>query len=181
MLHDIARYLRDYESSRWDVFPEFDLYMEQLLGCAGRPLDFNGLHLEGAEEQELTAHRVNNYVKQGIIPPPEGRRYSREHLSRLYILRMLKGMLSLPLLSKTIEGLIEREGARTVSERYAALQDAAIAQVACDLEERLDFTDETEASSLDYLALALAAEARILSLVSETIMRRRTQSENHRE
>lgn len=173
MLKKIASLIRQYESARWDIFPEFDLYMDQLLGCAGQPLELKKEKIEGASDRfELTAHRVNNYVKQGFLPRPDNRRYSREHLARLYLLRMTKGALPLPLLSLAIERLTKSTSTRNVSERFAEINDGILRKIAETLEGTAVFEQENE-SDLDYFALALAAEANALSLVSETILARK--------
>lgn len=179
MLQKISEILKQYESARWDIFPEFDLYMDQLLGCLGLSLD---VKLEdsatGSERFEISAHRVNNYVKQGFLPRPENRKYSREHLARLYMLRMTKGALPLPLLSGAVERLARENTTRDVSERFAEINDLLLKRIADSLENRAVFEQESE-SDLDYLALALAAEANALSLVSETILSRTGHLINH--
>ena len=40
---------------------------------------------------------INNYVKQGALPPPQKKRYSREHLAKLLVICLLK--TSLPILT----------------------------------------------------------------------------------
>ncbi len=184
MLNEIAKKLKQYESARWDIFPEFDLYMEQLLGCAGAPLELDESKLDGSidgtaegDRFEITAHRVNNYVKKGYLPRPDNRRYSREHLARLYVLRMTKGALPLSLLSEAIERLSNALSMRAVSERFAEINDSVLRRVAAVLETATVFGQESE-SDLDYFALTLAAEANVLSLVSETILARNSYSVN---
>lgn len=171
MFKFLSDFLKKYESSRWDLYPEFDLYMEQLLGCVGQPIDFYMNALEGMGARDLTAHMVNNYVKHGWLPHPKQRRYSREHMARLYLFRMLKGVVPLPLISNAVERLVAESSVREVADKFAELQDAAIAQIAAELEDRHGFGSASE-SELDYLALSLAAEANALSMISETIMRR---------
>ncbi len=184
MLNEIAKKIKQYESARWDIFPEFDLYMEQLLGCAGAPLELDDSKLAGSGDGsaegnrfEITAHRVNNYVKKGYLPRPENRRYSREHLARLYVLRMTKGALPLSLLSEAIERLSGALSMRAVSERFAEINDDVLQRVAGVLEATTVFGKESE-TDLDYFALTLAAEANVLSLVSETILARNGYSVN---
>ncbi len=186
MLGTIIERLKKYEASRWDVFPEFDVYMDQLLACAGSSISFSGqndtddMSETSSHHEDLTTHRVNNYVKQGYLPKPENRKYSREHLARLYVLRMTKGDVPLSLISGALERLMLKDSARKVSENYAGFQEELMGRITKRLEGEEKKTVD-DGDGLDYLALSLAAEAHVLSLVSETILSMRNQGSNHKD
>ena len=74
---------------RWSELPDLDIYMDQVLSLLSRYLR----DLPGLEEKGLTASMVNNYVKQGILPAPVGKRYNRTHLACLIIITILKSVL----------------------------------------------------------------------------------------
>lgn len=171
MLAFISEFLKKYETPRWDMYPEFDVYMDQLLGRIGAPFDFGLECLEGAGSRELTAHMVNNYVKNGWLPHPQNRRYSRDHMARLYFYRMLKGVIPLSVVAQALDRLIKLQSARIVADTFAELQDKELSRIVSEIEaRRVDPSQSDE--ELDYLALSLAARANALSLVSETIIRR---------
>ncbi|MEG2928696.1 MAG: DUF1836 domain-containing protein, partial [Oscillospiraceae bacterium] len=46
-------------------------------------------------EKPLTTSMVNNYVKQGVIPPTCKKRYSREHIAYLIVICFLKQIYSI--------------------------------------------------------------------------------------
>ncbi len=72
--------------------PRIPLYMEQLTS-------FFDEALTGARRDEddkiLTKTMINNYTKEGTLPRPNGKKYSREHMIRLMYIFMLKQVLSL--------------------------------------------------------------------------------------
>jgi hypothetical protein len=72
--------------------PRIPLYMEQLTS-------FFDEALAGARRNEadkiLTKTMINNYTKEGTLPRPHGKKYSREHMIRLMYIFMLKQVLSL--------------------------------------------------------------------------------------
>jgi hypothetical protein len=67
----------------WDRLPDIPLYMDQVIDYLGRQLDGEG----------PTSSMVHNYIKSGLLPRPDGKRYSREHLARLSAVCLLKQVL----------------------------------------------------------------------------------------
>lgn len=90
-----------YEPIPWARLPELDLYMDQVITLMSKQLE--PFSLEG--ERLLTPSMINNYVKDGVLPRPNQKKYGREHLSRLLIICMLKSVLSLPEIDSTLRGL----------------------------------------------------------------------------
>ena len=60
-----------------DDIPDIELYMEQLT-------KFMDEHLKGSlrneEDKALTKAMINNYTKNGLLPPPTKKKYDRDHL-----------------------------------------------------------------------------------------------------
>ncbi len=67
----------------WDRMPDIPLYMDQVVDYLGRQLDGEG----------PTSSMVHNYTKSGLLPRPDGKRYSRDHLARLTAICLLKQVL----------------------------------------------------------------------------------------
>jgi hypothetical protein len=72
--------------------PKIPLYMEQVTS-------FFDEMLSGARRNEddkiLTKTMINNYTKEGTLPRPNGKKYSRDHMIKLVYIFMLKQVLSL--------------------------------------------------------------------------------------
>ena len=72
--------------------PKIPLYMEQVTSF----FDEIMARLRRTEDDKiLTKTMINNYTKEGTLPRPVGKKYSREHMIRLVYIFMLKQMLSL--------------------------------------------------------------------------------------
>ena len=75
-----------------DDIPDIDLYMDQVT-------TFMDSHLGGARRNEtdkvLTKTMINNYAKNKLLPPPEKKKYSREHLILMLFIYYFKGFLSM--------------------------------------------------------------------------------------
>ena len=70
---DIERIL-NFKMPRYNELPAIELYIDQVLSYIDSifaPLEMQDI------EKTLTASMVNNYVKQGAVPPTVKKRYSR--------------------------------------------------------------------------------------------------------
>lgn len=83
----------------WEDLPDFGLYMDQVLSLMERYLGDPTL----TGEKPLTASMVNNYVKTGVIPAPEKKKYTRVHLASLIVVSTLKTVLPLTIIQDTLK------------------------------------------------------------------------------
>lgn len=84
---------------RWEEFPAFELYVDQVIAfiCEKlEPFNFN------SEEPLLTQSMINNYVKNGVLNPPVKKKYNKTHLAKLVIICICKRMLPLSYISDAI-------------------------------------------------------------------------------
>ena len=61
--------------------PDIDLYMDQVTTFMDSRLKNTTRHPD--EDKVLTKTMINNYAKNKLLPPPEKKRYSREHILML--------------------------------------------------------------------------------------------------
>lgn len=81
-----------YEPASWALIPDLGLYMDQVITYIERQLE--PLYGE-ASKSLLTPSMINNYVKSGLIPRPQGKKYCREHLALLLMIVSLKPVASM--------------------------------------------------------------------------------------
>lgn len=119
----------------WSELPSIPLYMDQVLLYLREVLSF--FETDGAPL--LTNTMVNNYVKAGVLPHPEKKKYSRAHLGALLMICMLKPVLSL----KEIQQIFgEQPLCEEVYEQFRAEQESAVRAV-CAVVEQTRQTEET--------------------------------------
>lgn len=71
--------------------PDIELYMEQLLTFFDKKLG----HLKrDTNDKIFTKTMVNNYTKDGLLPPPQNKKYGKEHIILLILIYNLKNILS---------------------------------------------------------------------------------------
>lgn len=92
LLIDILNNLSDTDQIRPSTVPDIDLYMDQVT-------HFMDEHLKTFKRYEddkiLTKTMINNYAKNKLLPPPNKKRYSKEHMFVLLFIYYCKGFLSL--------------------------------------------------------------------------------------
>lgn len=156
-LQELKARLETQRPAPWDALPDLSLYMDQVIGYMPRQL------IQYGEGERLTSAMVNNYIKDGLLPRAEGKRYGKTHLAYLTAICALKQVLSVRdagLLAAHGEG----EEPREVYERFRTELDRALRAT----EERLD--PEVTEEALPALALELALRSYADKLACQRIL-----------
>ncbi|MGI6680873.1 MAG: DUF1836 domain-containing protein [Bdellovibrionota bacterium] len=96
---EIAIKLVNYKCPRYDEFPNFGMYVKQVI-------EFLDKHLlvfsVPNDEKMLTSTMVNNYVKQKVISAPVNRKYYREQIIHLFVINIFKQVLTISEIAKLL-------------------------------------------------------------------------------
>ncbi|WP_417094179.1 DUF1836 domain-containing protein [Intestinimonas timonensis] len=161
-LEELKRRLEEERPMVWDSFPDIGLYMDQVISYVSRQL----ISYDGGEA--LTPAMVNNYIKDGLLPRADGKKYSKTHLGYLTAICALKQVLSV----RDTRTLLENGSAgRDPEKLYAAFYQELSLALDCTAEV-LD--PDLSREDLPRLALRLALRSyadklacqRILSLIA---------------
>lgn len=95
-LLDLKRRLEQERPAAWNELPDISLYMDQIISYMPRQL----IHFD--DRDALTSAMVNNYIKDGLVPRAEGKRYAPVHLAYLTAVCALKKVLSVRDISSLI-------------------------------------------------------------------------------
>lgn len=166
-LEVLKKRLEEERPMAWDSFPDLGLYMDQVLYYVAQQL------ISFSDGDALTPAMVNNYIKEGLLPRAEGKKYSRTHLGYLTAICALKQVLPV----RDISALVTAGAKIGPPEAlYAAFyQELAIAQ---DLTaEQIDPTFASD--DLPRLALRFALRSyadklacqRLLGLIAPPVTR----------
>jgi len=98
--------IEDYRLPRFEDLPELELYRDQLLTLVDKYV--GPVWLE--DGPVVTTSMVNNYVKNGLLPHPEKKRYTREHLAYLIAITFLKQVVSINGIQKGLDVQIGLSG-----------------------------------------------------------------------
>ena len=110
----------------WDELPEIDLYMDQVIVLMEKYLSF---HKTNENDTIITHSMINNYVKQGILPAPEKKKYNKTHLAYLMVICVLKQVYSISDIGKLISLTIQYFEISKAYNRFCANLEISIKNV----------------------------------------------------
>jgi len=137
---------------RWEQLPQIALYMDQVLLVLGSMLE------PFAAGEAPTATMINNYVKMKLTPPPEKKKYTREHLAWFFQICLLKKVLSMQEIAILKVHLLDNLTAEAAYDRFCR-----------ELELRLQQPDGPDTPDCDP-ALAYAIRSVVCKLRVERIL-----------
>lgn len=150
----------------WERLPDLALYMDQLISYMPRQL------IRFEEGDALTSAMVNNYIKDGLLPRAEGKRYGRAHLAYLTAICAMKPVLSVKEMATLMRSPSADRDPESLYRWFLARLDSALKQVAQTLEAVAEDPGEDDLAALA-LSLALDSYAnklacqRVLDLLSQ--------------
>ena len=111
---------------RWNELPEIDLYLDQVVNYLEKHL---GQYNVNKDDKIITKTMINNYVKLGIMPAPEKKKYSREHLAYLIVICVLKQVYSISDIGKLISLTIQYFELSKAYNRFCANLEVSVKNV----------------------------------------------------
>lgn len=91
-LNSILETLHQIDYVKPEDLPNIDLYMDQVTTFMDSQLEASKRY---PEDKILTKTMINNYAKNNLLPPPEKKKYSKEHIYCLIFIYYLKNILSI--------------------------------------------------------------------------------------
>ncbi len=85
--------------------PNINLYMDQVTTFMEEHL---AAYRRTSDEKILTKTMINNYAKNKLLPPPEKKKYTREHILVLVFIYYFKGILSLQDIQSILSPITEK-------------------------------------------------------------------------
>ena len=105
MIESILESLSKMEYVKSSKIPNIDLYMDQVL-------TFMNGHLENVKRYEsdkvMTKTMINNYAKNHLLPAPEKKKYTKEHIMVLMFIYYFKNILSIGDIQSILNPLTDR-------------------------------------------------------------------------
>lgn len=84
--------LNDIQSFNIDDIPNLDLYMDQVTTYINKKFQSTK---RNEDDKLLTKTMINNYAKSRLIPAPEKKKYSKDHILILSLVLFFKNVLSI--------------------------------------------------------------------------------------
>jgi hypothetical protein len=161
--------LDSYYLPAWDELPDISLYMDQVIFLMNKYLNLFSLF---ENKEIITPSMINNYVKLGIIPPPNKKRYSRVHIAYLVTVCSLKQTLSMYTIQRIIPINLAESEVKRLYNSFVKNQQSAIHKVTDQVSaiwENMLISKGANPNSLDNFAMQVAVSANIFKLLTERL------------
>ena len=159
--------LKDVHLPRWHELPDIELYMDQVITLVEKYLS---PLIRTDKHTLLTSSMVNNYVKLGLIPAPEKKRYNQKHLAFLIAITLLKQVLTIPEIKQGIlfQGTVV--GIREAYNQFCSEQEKALAVVVAQALGEQPIPTFNEKITTDALAVKAASLSFAAKMFSEKVI-----------
>ena len=154
-MNDLLKHILD-DISRTDYIkpedlPNIDLYMDQVTTFMESQLSSTKRY---PEDKILTKTMINNYAKNKLLPPPEKKRYTREHLLMLIFIYYFKSILSIGDIQTLLEPITKKyfnsQGEQDLTYIYNEvfrMEKSQLEELRKDLQQRYEAASETFADA----------------------------------
>ncbi len=176
LIADLLTWLQEIPAqhpAEWEQLPDIGLYMDQVITYIERQLALQ----KTTEKQTVTSAMVNNYIKAGLLPRANQKKYNPNHLALLTMIGTLKPVLSIQELQILLENNQTDAEAAAMYSRFLTQQQAAVTDTTSSVISRLQELSDTAVengdsmlSELQMLALNLAIDARVRILVAGQLL-----------
>lgn len=126
MQENIEEAIMKIHIPRWNELPEIDLYLDQVVNYLEKYL---AQYSVNKEDKIITKTMINNYVKQGVMPAPEKKKYSRAHIAYLIVICILKQVYSISDIGKLISLTIQYFELSKAYNRFCANLEISVKNV----------------------------------------------------
>jgi len=130
----------DFRMPRYNDLPEIDLYMDQVISVTDKYLGV----FSASGDPVLTPSMINNYVKNGVIPPPEKKKYKRDHLAKLLVICILKPTMEIAAISDIIERTEKLYGVQKMLDTFAEMYEKRLSALAREIDGSIEKSKKTE-------------------------------------
>ena len=105
IIENFLTHIKSGQSIKDGDLPNIDLYMDQVTTFMDRWLASSKRY---DTDKILTKTMINNYAKNHLLPPPEKKKYSKDHMYLLLFIYYFKNILSINDIQKLLTPLTDR-------------------------------------------------------------------------
>lgn len=100
----IKKILDDIDTFNIDDIPNIDLYMDQVTTYLNDKFANTKRH---EDDKLMTKTMINNYVKSRLLPSPEKKKYTKDHMMVLIMIYFFKNIISINDVNKLVTPLLD--------------------------------------------------------------------------
>lgn len=105
LVDNILKDIHDFDYLQPENIPDLDLYVDQVTTLINSHFP-TAKHL--GNDKPLTKTMVNNYAKNHLLPPPNKKKYTKDHIILLVFINYFKNIISFNDIQKVLEPVTQR-------------------------------------------------------------------------
>ncbi|MBR4881220.1 MAG: DUF1836 domain-containing protein [Clostridia bacterium] len=141
----IPEEIKAYRCPRWEELPDLELYMDQVMSVLDKNLK---VFIGDDSTKSVTPTMINNYVKHKLVRPPKNKRYDRGQIANLYIITLLKQIMSLGEIKDVVECVTQKYSPKDAYNRFCEIFESCLMSVFFDEKIRAVKTEQPEADAV---------------------------------
>lgn len=115
-LKELLTELKKIDYVKPEDIPNIDLYMDQITTFMDSQLAASKRH---DDDKILTKTMINNYAKNDLLPPPEKKKYTKEHVLTLIFIYYFKSILSISDIQSILNPITDKYFGKGSEEGYS--------------------------------------------------------------
>ena len=147
-IDELWKVLDNYKYIKVEDIPNIDLYMDQVTTFMDKRL--RSATRNPGEDKVLTKTMINNYAKNNLLPSPEKKKYSKEHMLLLIFIFYFKNILSISDIQTLLQPMTEKYfkddesfNLRDIYTEVFSLSKPEIESIRKDVKEKYDMAGNT--------------------------------------
>ena len=118
--------IKNFHIPRWNEIPSIDLYIDQVVSYLDSYLSNYICEDDKIAGNAITKTMINNYVKHGVIKPPINKKYTKEHLAKLFTIFILKQIYSIDEIKKLIQLALKTSSIEQAYDKFCSELEESI-------------------------------------------------------
>lgn len=155
-LKEWCQRLSSFEVGDWEEWPDIDLYMDQVISYLERYMNYFRIY---EDEKIITPSIINNNTKDGVLPKPLKKKYSRTLLSNLLMFCIMRQVLSSQELAVMLHELNATGDFSEIHRQFGETLESELARTVATISDRTDGFNSVDRRKLARLAMELSLEA----------------------
>ncbi|MBN2267867.1 MAG: DUF1836 domain-containing protein [Acholeplasmataceae bacterium] len=171
-IKDWMKRIQNIHLPRYDELPVLSLYLDQVLEYVNENIGIIFISQDNNNGNVLTASMINNYVKNNIMPAPQKKRYSKDHIAFIITITVLKQIGTLSDVSQGIKHLTSVLGKVDAYNAFISFLENALKSTIMELEQTPDLSYFQTPVDLDLLPLKSATIAFASIMMSQYLLKK---------
>jgi hypothetical protein len=166
-LYQYSKTMSEVKLIRWKDLPLFDIYCDQLLQIVEDGLTF----MQTGKEKLITKSMINNYVKWGMMPKPDKKKYDKLHIAYVLVITVLKPVLPIVKIKEGIQLQVILQGNGGAYDAFCEAFEESLRKVFTPILDGQDpYILKERTIEYDKLAITSVTTALSYKLLTEKII-----------